>query len=70
MDLRMPVLDGFEAISRIKAEPDTGGIPILGVSAQVMKEDRERCLRAGAEGYITKPIDLDALRLEIKRVLR
>ena len=69
MDLRMPVLDGFEAIGRIKADPATRDIPILGVSAQVMKEDRERCLRAGAEGYITKPVDLDALRIEIERVI-
>lgn len=69
MDLRMPVLDGFEAIGRIKADAATRGIPILGVSAQVMKEDRDRCLQAGAEGYITKPVDLDALRLEIERVI-
>ena len=69
MDLRMPVLDGFEAIGRIKADAATRGIPILGVSAHVMKEDRNRCLKAGAEGYITKPVDLDALRLEIERVL-
>jgi len=69
MDLRMPVLDGFEAIGRLKADPATQGIPILGVSAQVIKEDRDRCLAAGAEGYITKPLDLDALRLEIERVM-
>ena len=70
MDLRMPVLDGFEAIGRIKADPATREIPIVGLSAQVMKEDRDRCLRAGAQGYITKPIDLDALRQEIQRMFR
>ena len=67
MDLRMPVLDGFEAIRRLKSDPETKDIPIVAVTAQAMKEDKEICLKAGVEGFLTKPIVLDDFRKEISR---
>ncbi len=69
MDLRMPVLDGFEAIRKIKGDPFTRGIPLLGVSAQAMAEDKIDCLSAGADGFVTKPVEMSTLRKEIRRVI-
>jgi hypothetical protein len=68
MDLRMPVLDGFEAIRKIKADPFTRDIPLLGVSAQAMTEDKDSCLAAGADGFVTKPVEMAILRKEVRRV--
>ena len=69
MDLRMPFVDGFEAIRRIKQNPETKDIPILGVSAQAMAEDKDNCLQAGADGYIAKPIEFETLRREVRNIL-
>ena len=69
MDLRMPVLDGFEAIRRLKSSSDTRDIPILAVTAQAMDEDRERCLALGVDGFITKPIDLEIFQKKIEEAL-
>ncbi len=68
MDLRMPILDGFEAIRKIKEDPFTRDIPLLGVSAQAMAEDKDSCLSAGADGFVTKPVEMEILRKEVKRV--
>ncbi|MEE9256567.1 MAG: ATP-binding protein [bacterium] len=69
MDLRMPVLDGLEAIGRLKADPETKDIPIVAVSAQAMKEDKDRAFNKGADGFISKPIDMNMLREETRRIL-
>ena len=69
MDLRMPVLDGFEAIRRLKSSSDTRDIPVLAVTAQAMDEDREHCLALGVDGFITKPIDLEIFQKKIEEVL-
>jgi CheY-like chemotaxis protein len=69
MDLRMPVLDGFEAIERLKSDSATRDIPIIAVTAQVMEEDRARSAQAGADGFVTKPIDIETFRKEVGRVL-
>ena len=67
MDLMMPVLDGFEAIKRIKSRPETALIPVLAVSALSRPTDRERALASGAEDYVCKPFDIEQLTSLIER---
>ena len=69
MDVQMPVMDGFEAIRAIRAkERSTGAhLPIIAVTAHAMKGDRERCLEAGADEYVTKPIRLAELLAAMNR---
>lgn len=55
MDLKMPVLDGWETARRLKADPFTRHIPVIAVTAQAMAGDYERALGAGCDGYLTKP---------------
>ncbi len=57
MDLRMPVLDGYTATERLKADPATAAIPVIAVSAQAMPAERERALALGCVAHIEKPID-------------
>ena len=61
MDMMMPDMDGYEAIPLIKKMPTRATIPVIAVTAQAMLGDREKCLQAGADGYISKPIDVDKL---------
>lgn len=61
MDMMMPEIDGYEAIPAIKQLPGRAKLPIVAVTAQAMQGDREKCLNAGADGYISKPVDLDKL---------
>ena len=73
MDVQMPEMDGFEATSRIRAlERDREGArptPIIAMTANAMKGDKERCLEAGMDGYISKPVKQQILFAEIERVL-
>jgi CheY-like chemotaxis protein len=69
MDLRLPVIDGWEATRRIKADAATRHIPILALSAHAMTGDRARALEAGCDDYDTKPIDLPRLRAKIDTLL-
>jgi hypothetical protein len=62
MDVMMPEMDGWECMQRIRALPKFKKLPILAVTAKAMKGDREKCLEAGANDYITKPVDMDQLR--------
>jgi two-component system cell cycle response regulator DivK len=59
MDINMPDVDGYTLTSKIKSLPDMFDIPIIAITANVMKGDRERTLDAGCDGYIEKPIDVD-----------
>ncbi|WP_184171717.1 response regulator [Rhabdobacter roseus] len=61
IDMMMPDMDGYEAIPRIKGIEKRKDTPVFSVTAQAMVGDREKCLRAGADGYISKPIDVDKL---------
>jgi CheY-like chemotaxis protein len=57
MDIMMPEMDGFEAIKAIRNEPPYKAAPIIAVTAKALKEDRDKCIRAGASDYLPKPID-------------
>jgi CheY-like chemotaxis protein len=61
IDMMMPQMDGYEAIPLIKALPNRAATPVISVTAQAMVGDREKCLNAGANGYISKPVDIDKL---------
>lgn len=61
MDMMMPDIDGYEAIAQMKANEQLCALPVIAVTAQAMKGDKEKCIAAGASGYISKPVDIDAL---------
>ena len=70
VDISMPVMDGFEVTARLKALPGLSKVPIIAVTANVMKGDREKTLAAGCSGYIEKPIDVDLLPRQLAAFLR
>jgi CheY-like chemotaxis protein len=69
MDISMPVMDGYEAMRKMKENPVTADIPVIAVTARAMKGDREKCLRAGASDYISKPVNLAALLEKMERLI-
>jgi two-component system cell cycle response regulator DivK len=58
MDIRLPGIDGVEALRRLRAEETTRGIPVLAMTASVMSEDRQKIMAAGFDGYQSKPINV------------
>jgi two-component system cell cycle response regulator DivK len=70
MDINLPEIDGYELTHRLKQMPDLAGVPVVAMTANVMKGDREKTLAAGCDGYIQKPIDVDQLPLQIARFLQ
>jgi CheY-like chemotaxis protein len=69
MDLSLPGLDGWEATRRLKAAPDTRGIPVIALSAHAMEGDRVKALEAGCDDYDTKPVEFPRLLEKIRALL-
>ena len=69
MDINMPDMDGYTLTSKIKTIPGFERIPILALTANVMRGDKEKTLEAGCDGYIQKPLDIDQLIREVERFL-
>jgi len=69
MDINMPDMDGYTLTAKIKAIPGFERVPILALTANVMRGDKEKTLEAGCDGYIQKPIDFDELLREIEKFL-
>lgn len=65
VDLMMPGMDGTEVVSRIKADPELAPIPVIMLTASTLRSERRRCLSAGCDGFLTKPVS----RLELKEVI-
>ncbi len=70
MDINLPEIDGYEVTARLKQLPGMSRVPIIAVTANVMKGDREKTLAAGCDGYIQKPIDIDLLPSQIESFLK
>ena len=69
MDINMPDMDGYILTAKMRTYPHLQDVPIIALTANVMRGDRERSLAAGCDGYIQKPIDIDTLPVEIARYL-
>ena len=69
MDMSLPVVDGWEATRRLKAEPQTRKIPVIGLTAHAMAGDREKVIDAGCDDYDTKPVELPRLLQKIEVLL-
>jgi two-component system cell cycle response regulator DivK len=69
MDINMPEMDGYTLTAKIKSMPGFERVPILAVTANVMRGDKEKTLEAGCDGYIQKPLDIDQLTREIERFM-
>lgn len=69
MDMMMPEMDGYEAIGKMKSNTALQKIPVIAITAQAMTGDREKCLEAGADGYISKPVNVDDLLVLLKKLI-
>lgn len=69
MDLEMPVVDGWEATRRLKSNPQTRAIPIIGLSAHALANERDKAMAAGCDEYDTKPVEFDRLVATVRRLL-
>jgi len=70
MDINMPDMDGYTLTSQIKSYPHLADVPVIAITANVMKGDRERTLEAGCDGYIEKPIDVDRFIDQVEKFLK
>jgi two-component system, cell cycle response regulator DivK len=69
MDINMPDMDGYTLTAKIRSIEKFSKIPIVAVTANVMRGDREKSLEAGCDGYIQKPIDIDTLSQQVERFI-
>jgi len=67
MDIRLPDMDGVEALGRLRMDQRTASIPVVAITAQAMKRDGERFKEAGFDGYLSKPLDIDELLTTVAR---
>jgi len=70
VDINLPEVDGYEVTAKLRQNPSLARVPIVALTANVLKGDRERSLAAGCDGYIQKPIDVDLLPAQIAAFLR
>ena len=69
MDLEMPVVDGWEATRRLKSDPETRNIPIIGLSAHAMAGEREKAMAAGCDEFDQKPVEFERLVATMRRLV-
>lgn len=69
MDMSLPIIDGWEASRRLKADDATRSVPVIALTAHAMSGDREKAIEAGCDDYDTKPVELDRLIGKIERLL-
>jgi two-component system cell cycle response regulator DivK len=69
MDMSLPVMDGWEATRRVKADAATNSIPVIALTAHALVQDREKAMAAGCDDFDTKPVELPRLLDKIKRLL-
>lgn len=70
MDINMPEMDGYTLTAKMREIPKLNGVPIIALTANVMRGDRERTLEAGCDGYIQKPVDVDLLPQQILNFIK
>lgn len=68
MDVRLPDMNGVEALSRLRMDERTAHIPVLAVTAQAMKGDRDRFIEAGFDGYLSKPVEIDEFLTMVEKL--
>ena len=69
LDIQLPGMDGHEVARRLRSNPTLDKVPIVAVTSYAMQGDRERCMTAGCNGYIEKPIDPDKFAAQVERFL-
>jgi len=69
MDIQLPGIDGVTALGQIRQDAETSRIPVIALTASVMKEDRERFDKAGFDGFITKPIDVKRFAGQVREIM-
>jgi two-component system cell cycle response regulator DivK len=67
MDVRLPDMDGLEVLNRLRMDERTASIPVIAVTAQAMRGDSERFKKAGFDGYLSKPVDIDELLMAVEQ---
>ena len=70
MDINLPEMDGYTLTAKLRRFPSLAHIPVIALTANVMKGDRERTLEAGCDGYIQKPVDVDSFPEQIAKYLK